>query len=217
MLEVRCSCEELLRAVESFLRSRGIEIKRSMYGDCRLIVYRLGFFKKLVIEYDPYSEVAVIKCRDGKLLADLEIALRRALGSWSVELKTREQCLASDTVSTLLRKAIERKVLLNKAKYSRRFLCLYLSMLLISTLLSLFLSLLIPIALAIATIVLVLLIVPHDRGGSQRFSINPGEVFLPVLYPWYRKRLKEVKRYIERYLPLLSEEERRYVEMALNG
>ncbi len=71
-----------------------------------------------MIEYDPYSEVAVIKCRDGKLLADPEIALRRALGSWSVELKTREQHLANDTVSTLLKKAIERKVLLNKARYS---------------------------------------------------------------------------------------------------
>ena len=214
LLEVYCDYNELVSIIDSFLQEKRIKIKKTMHGNHRLTIYRIGLFKKLVIEYDPYSKTAIIKCSNSDLLLELGNVLRRRLGSWSIQQKKDLYTSERSYLDQLLKKVIDRNIFFYKTKYSRKFLLLYSIPLIAITLLSFVLT---P-GLILATIAIaILLFVPHDKRGPQRYGINPDETFIPILYLRYRNKLKELDSYIRQQLSLLPGKDREYIELALRN
>jgi len=212
LLEVYCDYNELISTIDSFLQEKRVTVKKSVHGNHRLTIYRIGLFRKLVIEYDPYSKTAIIKCSDPSLLSELGNVLRRKLGSWSIQQKKDLRAPERSYLDQLLKKVIERNIFFYKTKYSKKFLLLY-SISLIAIIL---LSFTVTPALILASIAIaILLFIPHDKRGPQRYGINPEETFIPILYLRYRSKLKVLDSYIRQQLSLLPSKDREYIELAL--
>lgn len=212
LLEVYCDYNELISVIDSFLHEKGVAVKKSVYRGHRVIIYRIGLFRKLVIEYDPYSKTAIIKCSNPSLLSELGNVLRRKLGSWSIQQKKDLRVSERSYLNQLLEKVIERNIFFYKAKYSKKFLLLYSIPLIIIILLSFTVN---SALILVSIVVAILLFAPHNRVGPQRYGINPEDTFIPILYLRYRSKLKVLDSYIRQQLPLLPSKDREFIELAL--
>lgn len=212
VLEVRCNYRELVEVIEDLLGRERSRL-RSVYGDGRVTVYRLGMLKRLVVEYDRYSRLAIISCNDGPLLKVLHGVLLKRFGSSNVTLReSLYSAKPSGSTDELLRAAVERNSLLRKARYSRRFLAMYMGF----SVVVLCLSAIVGTGIALALLfIAILAVLPHDKWGPARFFARPEEVFIPILYPLYRRRYRVLDQRIRERLPLLPRELRRMVEQVL--
>ncbi len=207
-LKIRGDTLKIAEVIENYFRGKGIKFRKDAYRN-RLIIYKLGLARKLILEYHPDEGTAVLRHSDMKLLHELEHVLKN-VGFEVSKLEVRQ--VKGGLIDEVFKKAFDAKVAYMKLKYCVRFLALYTVLMLAIVTVALitnagFLLLLVPIAL--------FLVLPHNKSGPVRFSINPDEVFIPILYFRYRRRFKDSLKYVKEYLPLMPMDVQEQLRMVI--